>query len=75
MSIADAIEQFAPIVDTLIGQYGYTDGPAYREAWNNFTDNLRSEGWITATQYEEWPHPERLLRSNGVYIVNPGAVD
>lgn len=33
------------------------DPIARREAWNNFTDSLRSDGLITLKQYETWVNP------------------
>jgi len=30
---------------------------AKREAWNNFTDALCKEGYITDSQYDRWTNP------------------
>lgn len=30
---------------------------AKREAWNNFTDDLCKEGYITENQYNNWTNP------------------
>ncbi|UNH61129.1 hypothetical protein SSZBM1_12 [Synechococcus phage S-SZBM1] len=33
------------------------DVVAKREAWNNFTDALCKEGYISESQYERWSNP------------------
>lgn len=30
------------------------DIPAKRELWNNYTDSLCKDGWITENQYNNW---------------------
>ena len=35
----------------------YIDESARREAWNNYTDALCTEGRITLKQYETWGNP------------------
>lgn len=36
---------------------GVPDKPARAEAWNNFTDMLREEGYISAKAYDTWTCP------------------
>lgn len=33
------------------------DVVAKREAWNNYTDSLCKEGYITSKQYHNWTNP------------------
>jgi hypothetical protein len=33
------------------------DKPMIREAWNNFTDSLCKDGFITDSQYNRWSNP------------------
>ena len=57
----EAIQQFEetelPACIDSFEQDGELDGPARREAWNNFTDSLCKEREITSYQYETWVHP------------------
>lgn len=41
----------------VIAQHGKDDKPAIREAWNNYTDSLCKDGFITPHQYDTWSGP------------------
>ena len=41
-------------------QDGIPDGPARREAWNNWADSLCKDGEISDWQYANWAHPDYL---------------
>ena len=55
---AQALEQFRYNwkVETKGTQWA-TDAVAKRESWNNFTDALCKEGYITMKKYESWSNP------------------
>jgi len=55
---AQALSQFKYNwkVETLRTKWN-KDLVAKREAWNNFTDALCKEGYITASQYDRWSNP------------------
>jgi len=61
MTKQEAVKQFKedvlPYVKERYEQDGIRDLPARREAFNNFTDWLCKEGYITSWQYENWTHP------------------
>jgi hypothetical protein len=40
-----------------MGTQWATDVVAKRESWNNFTDQLCKEGYITMNQYNNWTNP------------------
>jgi hypothetical protein len=46
-----------PVVIACFERDGRIDGPARREAWNNFTDGLCKGGQISQHQYETWVGP------------------
>lgn len=46
-----------PAIRAEYEQDGRVDAPARREAWNNFTDSLRTDRRITLHQYENWDNP------------------
>ena len=58
----EAIERFEnnilPMVIQSCEQDGHVDGPARREAWNNWTDMLCKDGEISDWQYNNWTQPE-----------------
>jgi len=43
-------------------QDGILDGPARREAWNNWTDSLCKDGVISDWQYANWSCPRSCER-------------
>lgn len=47
-------EEILPYVVT---KYGINDRPAKAEAWNNFTDSLCTDGYITRKQNDTWSNP------------------
>ena len=61
MTFAQACETFTldllPMVQAVYEQDGIADMPARREAWNNWTDALCSDGQISDWQYMNWGHP------------------
>ena len=58
---ADACETFTteilPMIQEAHEQDGQPDWPARREAWNNWTDALASDGQISDWQVHNWGHP------------------
>ena len=58
---ADACETFTteihPMIQEAYEQDGQPDWPARREAWNNWTDALASDGQISDWQVHNWGHP------------------
>ena len=58
---ADACETFTteilPMIQEAYEQDGQPDWPARREAWNNWTDALASDGQISDWQVANWDHP------------------
>lgn len=54
MTKADALKEFRELY---IPHIPKGDIPAKREAWNNYTDYLRTERRITAKQYSTWDNP------------------
>ena len=58
---ADACETFTteilPMIQEAYEQDGQPDWPARREAWNNWTDALASDGQISDWQVNNWGHP------------------
>ena len=58
---AQACETFTteilPMIQEAYEQDGQPDWPARREAWNNWTDALCSDGQISDWQYMNWGHP------------------
>ena len=63
----EAIERFEdtelPAVIAEFEQDGQVDGPARREAWNNWTDMLCKDGEISDWQYANWSQPECCERN------------
>jgi hypothetical protein len=63
----DAIERFEAFeLQAVIDEYeqdGEVDGPARREAWNDWTDMLCKDGEISDWQYENWTQPECCERN------------
>lgn len=61
MTKQEAVEMFKeevlPYVKQMYEQDGERDVIARSEEWNNFTDWLCKEGYITSHQYETWTHP------------------
>jgi hypothetical protein len=49
--------EILPAVRAQYEQDGRIDHPARAEAWNNWTDQLRTDGQITAHQYDTWVTP------------------
>ena len=78
MTRDEAIDQFIDsVLPAVVEEYeqdGELDGPARREAWNNWTDMLCKDGLISDWQYANWSQPEecgrdtaysrRIIRSN-----------
>lgn len=53
MTKAEVLRDFRELIgDSLRG-----DVPAKREAWNNYTDSLRTDGLISEKQYNTWDNP------------------
>ena len=63
----EAIQQFEetelPACIDSFEQDGELDGPARREAWNNFTDYLCKSNQISDWQYANWSQPECCERN------------
>jgi hypothetical protein len=58
MTRRDAIAEYREhILPGVRATYGWGDIPAEAEAWNNWTDHLRTDGRITMRQYDTWEHP------------------
>ena len=58
MTKQQAIQDFkADILPDVIERYGADDIPAKCEAWNDWTDSLCKDGYITLKQYETWGNP------------------
>jgi hypothetical protein len=61
MSEVDAIAEFEqyilPQIQEMYEQDGIVDYIARREAWNDWTDGLCKDGYITVEQYETWDNP------------------
>ena len=61
MTHSQAINEFELFVlPTVIEHYeqdGIIDGPARREAWNNWTDGLCKDNQISDWQYANWTQP------------------
>tara|TARA_R110001583_G_scaffold63218_2_gene185297 strand:+ start:428 stop:649 length:222 start_codon:yes stop_codon:yes gene_type:complete len=59
---ADACETFTteilPMIQESEQRLGHVDIPARCEAWNNWTDNLCSDGQISDWQVNNWGHPD-----------------
>ena len=55
-----AVEQFrAEVLPSVFEQYGQDDGPAVREAWNNFADDIarryaRAYNWAFPRELSRW---------------------
>ena len=45
------------VLPAVVLQYGKDDQIAKAEAWNNFTDALCKDGFITRHQDETWDNP------------------
>ncbi len=61
MTKSEAIQEFEEQhLSQLVESFGTDDGPAFAEAWNNFTDNLHRNGDITTWQLSNWLHPKRF---------------
>ena len=60
MTFDQACEQFTdcilPMIQEQHEQDGIADMPARREAWNNWTDSLCSDGQLSDWQYMNWSH-------------------
>jgi len=58
---ADVVRSFNDLYppETFRGASGHIDRPMRNEAWNNYTDALAKDGFITMKQYESWTHPWR----------------
>ncbi len=58
---AQVIKQFKedilPVIKSEYEQDGRIDYPARREAWNNYTDALRTDEEITEHAYNTWACP------------------
>jgi len=58
---ADACDTFTteilPTIQESEQRLGHIDIPARREAWNDWTDSLCSDGQISDWQYSNWGHP------------------
>lgn len=50
-------ELILPSIRQAYEQDGRRDIPARREAWNNFTDSLRTDGQISEAAYNNWSAP------------------
>lgn len=50
----------ADVLPSVIAQYGEDDEPALNEAFNNWTDMLRSDGEIHSEQYNSYCYVGRL---------------
>ncbi len=80
-AIEDFITTVLPAVVEEYEQDGIIDGPARREAWNNFTDYLCKDDLISDWQYNNWSHPDecerdttysrRAIRSNSYTFSRP----
>ena len=61
MTFAQACDLFTdeilPMIQEAHEQDGQPDWPARREAWNNWTDALASDGQISDWQVHNWGHP------------------
>ena len=61
MTRDQAINEFElfvlPTVTEHYEQDGIIDGPARREAWNNWTDGLCKDNQISDWQYANWTQP------------------
>ena len=61
MTHSQAINEFElfvlPMVIEHYEQDGILDGPARREAWNNWTDGLCKDNQISDWQYANWSQP------------------
>lgn len=57
MTKREALKEFRELY--LTGEHAIPKGdfPMKREAWNNYTDYLRTERRISATQYRTWDNP------------------
>ena len=66
----EAIERFEafelPAVIEECEQDGELDGPARREAWNNYTDYLCKDDQISDWQYANWTQPECCERETNI---------
>ena len=85
MTRDEAIDQFIDsVLPAVVEEYeqdGIIDGPARREAWNNFTDYLCKDDLISDWQYNNWSHPDecerdtaysrRVIRSNSYTFSRP----
>ncbi len=56
-------QNILPMVIQSCEQDGELDGPARREAWNNWTDMLCKDGEISDWQYANWSQPECCERN------------
>ena len=80
-AIEDFITTVLPAVVEEYEQDGIIDGPARREAWNNFTDSLCKNELISDWQYNNWSQPDecerdttysrRVIRSNSYTFTRP----
>ena len=58
MTKKEALKEFKDnILIDIERKYGRNDEPAKCEAWNNFTDMLCKNHYITLSQYENWSNP------------------
>ena len=61
ITFAQACDTFTaeilPMIQEQHEQDGIPDMPARREAWNNWTDALCTDGQISDWQYMNWSHP------------------
>ena len=61
MTKKQAMQDFRQMVLPYVREQFETDGKvdiiARREAWNNYTDGLRSGGMISNHQYDTWTNP------------------
>lgn len=57
MTKKEALKEFRELY--LAGEYAIPRGdlPMKREAWNNYTDSLRTERRISKHQYSTWDNP------------------
>jgi hypothetical protein len=56
-ALADFRENVLPYIRKEYEQDRRVDGPARREAWNNYTDALQKDGLITRYQCDTWDNP------------------
>lgn len=55
--LRDFRENVLPSIRATYEQDGRVDGPARREAWNNYTDALCTDRQITRHQCDNWTNP------------------